>query len=180
MHHYLILCFDVVFPEQSLCKNFKFDNFGRNYYALRFKKKIQILKIFSIFQLKIRVFDEVYAYLVLHFDVVFPAQTKKMFKKFILIAFVYQQLLHCEISKKCSKIKEFSFFPSFVVKHEAFELTHDCLILYFPVVLPVQNIQQKNSICYHECIKNYCLKKIEKNSVKLQNFKIFEIFDLIF
>ena len=163
MHHYLILCFDVVFPEQSLCKNFKFDNFGRNYYALRFKKKLQILKIFSIFQLKIRVFDEVYAYLVLHFDVVFPAQTKKMFKKFILIAFVYQQLLHCEISKKCSKIKEFC-----------------SLILYFLVVLPVQNIQQKNSICYHECIKNYCLKKIEKNSVKLQNFKIFEIFDLIF
>ena len=50
--------------------------FVGNYYALRFEKKLQILtllKIFSIFELKIRVFDEVYAYLILQFDVVLSA-----------------------------------------------------------------------------------------------------------
>ena len=54
-----------------------------------------------------------------------------------MIAFVYQKLLHSEIRKKHSKIKEFSFCSYFVVKLQAFELTYDCLILYFPVVLSV-------------------------------------------
>ena len=50
--------------------------FVGNYYALRFEKKLQILtylKNFSIFELKIMVFDEVYTYLILKFPVVFPA-----------------------------------------------------------------------------------------------------------
>ena len=58
-------------------------------------------------------------------------------ENFILIAFVYQKLLHSEISTKLSKIKEFSLFPNFVAKLKAFELTYDCLILYFLVVFPV-------------------------------------------
>ena len=78
-----------------------------------------------MFRLKIRVFDEVYANLILQFGVVFH---KACVKNFILIAFVYQKLLQGEISKKRSKIKKFSFFPNSVVKHKAFELTYDCLI----------------------------------------------------
>ena len=49
--------------------------FVRNYRALIFHKKLQILtflRIFSISELKIRVFDEVYAYLILQFAIVFP------------------------------------------------------------------------------------------------------------
>ena len=38
-----------------------------------------------------------------------------VYKKFILIAFVYQKLLHGEISSKRCMINEFSFFPNFVV-----------------------------------------------------------------
>ena len=45
-------------------------------------------------------------------------------KNFILIVFVYQKLLHGEISKNGSKIKEFSLFPNFVVKLKAIELTY--------------------------------------------------------
>ena len=55
----------------------------RNYYTLRFEKKTQILiflRIFKIFELKIRVFDEVYVYLILQFAVVFPAYS--LCKKF--------------------------------------------------------------------------------------------------
>ena len=52
------------------------------------------------FDLKIRVFDEVYAYLIF----------QSLLKNFILVAFVYQKLLHGETSKKCSMIKEFSLF----------------------------------------------------------------------
>ena len=37
---------------------------------------------------------------------------------------------------------------------------------------------QKISICYLEFIKSYCLKKIEKITLRLQNSKIFENFDL--
>ena len=109
-----------------------------NYYALRFEIKLQILtflRIFSIFDVKIRVFDEVYAYVILQFAVV--SQHRACVKKCILIAFVYQKLLHGEINKKGSKTKEFSFFPNFVVKLKAFELTCECWILYFPVVSPV-------------------------------------------
>ena len=67
--------------------------FVRNY-ALRFERFLTFLRVFSIFDLKIRVFDEVYAYLIFQFAVVFPACVKH----FILIAFVYQKLLHGEIS----------------------------------------------------------------------------------
>ena len=99
-------------------------------------KNLQILSFLGcffppIFGLKIWVFDEVYAYLILQFAIVFPASVKK----FILIEFVYQKLLHCEISTKLSKIKEFSLFPNFVVKLKAFGLTYD--ILYFLVIFPV-------------------------------------------
>ena len=47
-----------------------------NYYALRLEKKgpdSDLLKIFSIFEVKIRIFDEVYPYLILQFTVLFPA-----------------------------------------------------------------------------------------------------------
>ena len=50
--------------------------FVRNYYALRFEKKLQILIFLnnlSIFELKIKVFEEVYPYLILQFAVAFPA-----------------------------------------------------------------------------------------------------------
>ena len=60
-----------------------------------------------------------------------------------MIAFVNQKLLHDEICKKRFKIKCLSFFPNFVLKPEAFELTHDGLILCFPVVFPVQKICRK-------------------------------------
>ena len=79
----------------------------------------------------------------------------------MLIAFVYQKLLHGEISKKRSKIKEFSLFPNFVVKRKAFELTYDCLILYFPVVIPVQNICRK-----------FLILTIERFDIQLTNIKI--------
>ena len=72
VYDYLILYFAVVIPAYSLCK--KLCLFTGSYYALRLEKKLQILtllKIFSIFELKIRVFDEVYAY----FAVVFLAQS---------------------------------------------------------------------------------------------------------
>ena len=36
-----------------------------------------------------------------------------------------------------------TFFPNFVLKLEAFELTHNGLILCFPVVFPLQNICRK-------------------------------------
>ena len=48
----------------------------RNYYALRFEKKdpdSDLFRVFSIFELKIRVFDDGYAYLILQFAAVFPA-----------------------------------------------------------------------------------------------------------
>ena len=117
-------------------------------------KNLQILtsfsSFFSIFGLKIRVFDEVYDYLIIYSAVVFPAQS----------------LLHGEISKKCFKIKELSLFPNFVVKVKVFELAYDCLILYFPVSIPsIENIQ-KISVSWHKCIKSYCLKKIEKISLR--------------
>ena len=76
VYDYLILYFAVVIPAYSFCK--KLCLFAGNYYALRFEKKLQILtllKIFSIFELKIKVFDEVYAYLILQFAVVFLAQS---------------------------------------------------------------------------------------------------------
>ena len=76
VYDYLILYFAVVIPAHSLCK--KLCLFAGSYYALRLEKKLQILtllKIFSIFELKIRVFDEVYAYLILQFAVVFLAQS---------------------------------------------------------------------------------------------------------
>ena len=76
VYDYLILYFAVVIPAYSLCK--KLCLFAGNYHALRFEKKLQILtllKIFSIFELKIKVFDEVYAYLILQFAVVFLAQS---------------------------------------------------------------------------------------------------------
>ena len=72
VYDYLILYFAVVIPAYSLCK--KLCLFAGSYFALRLEKKLQILtllKIFSIFELKIRVFDEVYAY----FAVVFLAQS---------------------------------------------------------------------------------------------------------
>ena len=43
------------------------------------------------------VLDEVYAYLILQFAVV---SSTEFVKHFILIAFVYQKLLHSKISKK--------------------------------------------------------------------------------
>ena len=52
------------------------------------------------------------------------------------MAFVYQKLLHSEISEKHSKIKEFSFCKK-LVKRKAFELTYDCLILYNLMSQPV-------------------------------------------
>ena len=64
----------------------------------------------------------------------------------MLIAFVYQNLLHCKISKKCSKIEEFSFFPNFVVKRKAFELTCDCLILYFPTVFQYRTYAENSNL----------------------------------
>ena len=81
------------------------------YYVLRFEKELQIqifLKIFLIFELKIRVFDKVYAYLILQFAVIFPGS---LLKNFILIAFVYQKLLHGENSKIRSKSENFNYFP---------------------------------------------------------------------
>ena len=54
-----------------------------NYYALRLEEKLHILtflKIFSIFELRIRIFDEVYPYLILQFAVVFQAYS--LCKKF--------------------------------------------------------------------------------------------------
>ena len=48
----------------------------RNYYALRLKKNdpdSDLFKNFSIFELKIRVFDDGYDYLILQFAAVFPA-----------------------------------------------------------------------------------------------------------
>ena len=54
-----------------------------NYYALRLEKKLHILtflKIFLIFVLRLRVFDEVYPYLTLQFAVVF--QVYSLCKKF--------------------------------------------------------------------------------------------------
>ena len=44
-----------------------------------------------------------------------------------------------KLVKNTLRSKKFSFFPNFVVKLKAFELTCDCFILYFPVVFPVQN-----------------------------------------
>ena len=80
VYNYLILYFAVVFPAWSLFKNFLLDNwitFVRNYYPLRSeKKKAQdpdhFKNFFSIFELKIRVFDEVYVYLILQFAAVLP------------------------------------------------------------------------------------------------------------
>ena len=68
--------------------------FVGNYYALRLDS--DLFQDFSIFGLKIRAFDEVYAYLIIQLAVVLPACVKK----FILTAFAYQKLLHSEISKK--------------------------------------------------------------------------------
>ena len=96
------------------------------YYALRFEKNLQILtflSIFSVFELKTRVSDEVYAYLILQFAVY--SQHKVSVKKFILIGIDCQKLLNGEISKKYSDIKEFSLFPNFVVKLKAFGLIFD-------------------------------------------------------
>ena len=42
-----------------------------------------------------------------------------------------------KLVKNTLRPKEFPFFPNFVVKLKAFELTYDCSILYFPVVLPI-------------------------------------------
>ena len=83
-----------------------------------------------------------------------------------------------KLAKNALRSKNVNFFPNFVVKLKAFELTYDYLILYFPVVFPVQNINRKFQFASMECIKSYPLKKIEKISLRLQNFKIFEIFDL--
>ena len=95
------------------------------------------------------------------------------------MACVYQKLLHVEISKKHSKIKECSFFPNFVVKLKAFELNYDYLIHYFPIVFPVSKICKNfNLLAWNISKVIYHLKKIEKISFRLQNFKIFEIFDL--
>ena len=51
----------------------------------------------------------------------------------MLITFVYQKLLHDEISKNALRSRNFHFFPNFVVTLKAFELTCDCSILYFPI-----------------------------------------------
>ena len=86
-----------------------------------------------------------YDYLIVPFAVLFPAQ--RLCKKLTLITFVYQKLSHFEISKKCSKIKEFSFVPNFMVKLKAFELTYDYLIVYFAAVFhPSIEHMQKISI----------------------------------
>ena len=71
------------------------------------------------------------------FGLLYYSQHRACVKNFILIAFVYQELLHGKIRKKRSKIKECSFFPNFVVKLKGFELTYEYLIFYFPVVFPV-------------------------------------------
>ena len=73
----LILQSAVVFPLWGLCKKILFGChlFLHNYHVLKFEK-LQILTVFmtfSVFELKIRVFDEVYAYLIPQFAVVFPA-----------------------------------------------------------------------------------------------------------
>ena len=70
---------------------------------------------FSIFEIKIRVFDEVYAYLILQFAVVFQAWS--LCKKCCI---VYQKLLHREISKKHSKIKRIFVFSQFCGKTSDF------------------------------------------------------------
>ena len=69
-----------------------------------------------------------------------------------------------KLVKNTLRIKEFSFFPNFVGKLKPFKLTYDLLILYFPVVLPLQNICRKFLFASIDCIKSYCLKKIEKIS----------------
>ena len=97
-----------------------------------------------------------------------------------MIPLVYQKLLDSEISKKRSKIKEFSLFANFVIKLKTFELTYDCLILYFPVVFPVYNICRKFHLVSMNVSKGYRLSKIEKISLRPRNFTIFEILTLLF
>ena len=89
-----------------------------------------------------------------------------------MIAFVYQKFLHAENCKKCFKILKFSFFPNFVLKLEAFELTHNGLILCFPVVFPVQYICRKfqyASLNVSNVIAWRKLKNIELTNIKISD-----------
>ena len=93
-----------------------------------------------------------------------------------MIPFVYQKLLHDRISKGYSTIKEFYFFPNFVVKLKAFELTYDCLILYFPAVFPVQNTCTKFQFVSMNISKVIAWRKLKKSLLNCKISKIFEFF----
>ena len=68
--------------------------------------------------------DEVYAYLILQFAVVFRASS--MCKKFHIDSIYLQKNYYMvELVNNTLRIKEFSFFPNFVVKLKAFKLTYD-------------------------------------------------------
>ena len=67
IYAYLILQSAVVFPAQGLSKKILigYNLFVHNYHVLKFENNLQILiffMFFSIFVLKIRVFDELYDY----------------------------------------------------------------------------------------------------------------------
>ena len=85
-----------------------------------------------------------------------------------MIAFVYQKLLHGEISKKRSKIKEFSLIRNFAVNLKAFELVQDCLILYFPVVFAVYNICRKFQLARMNVSKVIAWRKLKKSLLDLK------------
>ena len=95
---------------------------------------LTFLTILLILELKIRVFDEGYTYLILQFAIVFLRF--ELVKKIILIAFAYQKWLHGENSQKYFKIKKCSF-SNFLLKLKALELIYDCSALHFLVVFPV-------------------------------------------
>ena len=86
-------------------------------------------------------------------------------------------LLHGEISKTSSKIKEFLLFPNFVVKLKVFKLTYHCLILFFHVVFPVYNICRKFQLASMNILKAIACRKLQNSllDLKISSFLKFSI-----